>query len=81
MNVNVITSENCKITFNPCHAVLQRPCECGLEFEMQYECAGDYIPKKIAGRPCRTVFLNAAIRCRSTGFEYGMNADVITFET
>lgn len=46
MNVNVITYENCKITFKPCHAVLQKPCECGLEFEMQYECAGDYIPKK-----------------------------------
>lgn len=37
--------------------------------------------EKIARTPCRTVFLNAAIRCRSTGFEYGMNADVITFET
>ncbi|BBB65024.1 hypothetical protein UNDYM_0771 [Undibacterium sp. YM2] len=46
MNVNVITSENCKITFKPCHAVIQRPCECGPEFEMQYECAGDYIQKK-----------------------------------
>lgn len=37
--------------------------------------------QKIAGNPCRTVFLNTAVRCRSTGFEYGMNADVITFET
>ncbi len=37
--------------------------------------------KKIASNPCRTVFLNTAIRCRSTGFGYGMNADVITLVT
>lgn len=81
MNANVITLPTVKSPLN-----LVMPCfKDHVNVVLSLKCSTNALAitseKIIASNPCRTVFLNAAIRCRSTGFEYGMNADVITFET
>lgn len=80
MNANVITPPTVKSPLN----LVMLCFKDHVNVVLSLKCSTNALvitSKKIASKPCRTVFLNTAIRCRSTGFEYGMNADVITFET